>query len=671
MAIDIRATVTCSLGTLISGSISDDYLQGSGLIKTRGSCEISGLITPAMGDVVTFSYTKGGVTRTIPRKLRVLSSFADPFRRTTKVELGCLLTYLSDYKPAPTVDGEPPIETGKRQQCLNGYFEWPPDAEYGVPISANALLNTCLQRLNISANNNPLTNIFYRDSFDLNAGYVTVINDLLLSESYFGYLSFDEKLQVETLNKEGGLGPVLTSGDIVDVAPIGVGQLPGDVVVVRYNAMVLKEDLQQETESAENEDAQVIDERNWQEDTTVSSKEEVEVRYTRAQDGQEYTRTYYYIPSSKTVSEYGEDSSWDDTTCVITNASGDEGADLSNSVIKRTTRQNVLKAKEANDYCQQLLSNDIEPNGGKEAETVTVESYEYDSKGQVIRTVTDTYEPYFMWAGRINMQFVYFDGDSASAVSLSEGDVLTRRVVEETTTLYAELPTGGGIYLDPGETYERLVNGQKIVTTVYENWVRTQQGQQAVAGTNQNAPFSSAEECSEYLRIISKRLVLIDTTVQVSRTRILKGIQKRPPVELRLGLNSKNYRGEFTSETRYSYSGGSAYGDGSAKRVIELSMPLQSDDYYRANGGIVKGDAASKANRYGRVQNRLLLGNRSGINLQVAPERMPVAPFDPIFVQAAGLTALYRANGNQWAFDSNGIVCSTDALYWGVAGKNS
>jgi hypothetical protein len=37
MAIDIRATVTCSLGTLISGSISDDYLQGNGLVKTKGS----------------------------------------------------------------------------------------------------------------------------------------------------------------------------------------------------------------------------------------------------------------------------------------------------------------------------------------------------------------------------------------------------------------------------------------------------------------------------------------------------------------------------------------------------------------------------------------------------------------------------------------------------------
>ena len=53
MAVDIRATVTCSLGTLISGSISDDYIQGNGLIRTRGSAVISGTITPALGTVVT------------------------------------------------------------------------------------------------------------------------------------------------------------------------------------------------------------------------------------------------------------------------------------------------------------------------------------------------------------------------------------------------------------------------------------------------------------------------------------------------------------------------------------------------------------------------------------------------------------------------------------------
>jgi hypothetical protein len=118
-----------------------------------------------------------------------------------------------------------------------------------------------------------------------------------------------------------------------------------------------------------------------------------------------------------------------------------------------------------------------------------------------------------------------------------------------------------------------------------------------------------------------------------------------------------------------------ALGSATAQRRIEFSMPYAPDDIFSGPSGgpftAVASDAPEKANTYGRIQNRLLLGNRSGINLQVAPERLPAAPFAPIFVSAANLTSLYRANGNQWAFDGNGIVCSTDALYWGVAGKSS
>ena len=87
MAIDVRATVTCSLGTLISGSLSDSYVQGSGLVKCTGSVELSGVVTPAIGTVVTFSFTRGGTTTNVPRRLRVLSSFADPFRRIENVPI--------------------------------------------------------------------------------------------------------------------------------------------------------------------------------------------------------------------------------------------------------------------------------------------------------------------------------------------------------------------------------------------------------------------------------------------------------------------------------------------------------------------------------------------------------------------------------------------------------
>ena len=55
-----------------------------------------------------------------------------------------------------------------------------------------------------------------------------------------------------------------------------------------------------------------------------------------------------------------------------------------------------------------------------------------------------------------------------------------------------------------------------------------------------------------------------------------------------------------------------------------------------------------KATRYGRSQNRLLLGNRSGMNLQLAPEKLPAAPFAPFVVKANGVSGLYRTNGTSW-----------------------
>ena len=97
---DIRAISTCSLGVIVdNANIDDSYINGgAGLIKTTGSVTIDGLITPAVGTLVSFSYTKSNVTRQIPRALRVLSSNADTATRRTAVELGCKLTYLDDLR---------------------------------------------------------------------------------------------------------------------------------------------------------------------------------------------------------------------------------------------------------------------------------------------------------------------------------------------------------------------------------------------------------------------------------------------------------------------------------------------------------------------------------------------------------------------------------------------
>jgi hypothetical protein len=113
------------------------------------------------------------------------------------------------------------------------------------------------------------------------------------------------------------------------------------------------------------------------------------------------------------------------------------------------------------------------------------------------------------------------------------------------------------------------------------------------------------------------------------------------------------------------------YGSSESISYTEFSMPLASDDQI-VNGNVVVSDAAAKALRFGRAQNALLLGNRNGMNLQLPPELLPAAPFAPLYFTANGATAQYRANANSWTFDSSGLVCSTDALFWGgITGNNN
>jgi hypothetical protein len=126
------------------------------------------------------------------------------------------------------------------------------------------------------------------------------------------------------------------------------------------------------------------------------------------------------------------------------------------------------------------------------------------------------------------------------------------------------------------------------------------------------------------------------------------------------------------------------YGNAASQRVIELSLPMSPDDTIERPAGMgfpplpgvtdnswiaVPSVAAQRAQAYGRVQNRMRLGHREGLSIQIVPELMPSIPFAPIYVQAAGITGQYRANGSSWTFDANGIVCSIDAMFWGGAGQ--
>ena len=606
MAVDIRAIVTCSLGTLISGSVSDDYLQGNGLIRTRGSVVISGTITPAIGTIVTFSYTKGGVTRNIPRKLRVLSSFADPYRRTTSIELGCKLTYLADLRPA--------VNWSVFNDPNNSTYNEDDSKIVTLPIWSSSVMNECLAQLGISASSIPVTNNFSIGSFDFSAGYVSVLSDILVSECYCGYLDYTEVLQIINLRSDGGTGRVYTEANIIDHGPINSGQLPGEAVTVSYSTLKLKQP----------DPAEPVDERerrNWERETSTTGPNNYYIG----------NRVYTGMEAVKTTVSY--------------RTIGDVDVPIRRESIERGST-----AKIAGSIGTAYVTNGIVFNAINTVLRREIETNEYDKDGNRTRTEVEVFENILAFYGSVSLDYV-FPGATA-----------------DSSPLYIRVPSSGTVRREKiVTTYRRIGTAEQQITRTYAAWLVSTPGQQAIA--ENRASLSTRNAVQRFLEKVSGAGLVLERTIVTINTRNTIGGRPNSTAAAALakkGDPANNYRQQSTSQLQL------ALGSGAAQRRIEFSMPYAPDDFFNGPSGgpftSYPSDAPAKANNFGRVHNRLLLGNRNGMNLQLAPEVLPAAPFAPMYVQANGLTAQYRANGNQWSFDSNGIVCSTDALFWAAVG---
>lgn len=671
MAIDIRASVTCNLGRLISASISDDYLQGSGLIRCAGSCEIAGLISPPVGSKVTFQYTKSGITRTVPRTLRVLSSFADPFRRITRVELGCKLTYLADLTD--------PINWSAFDDPENSELSEEDQRIVVIPIRARSVANKCLQQLGISASSMPLTNKFSVSNFDFSAGYVNILSDLLVSESYFGYLDATETLQVRSLSPQGGNGPVFTASDLIDISGIGVGQLPGEAVVTTYSTLKLR--------NPEDDDDEDVMRRNWEFENYYGPKQEVtitgiEVGYGIGEEDREVEETFTYIPYSQTISQYD---SWD-------------------RLVRKVTSENTIAAEANPDYFAQALQAGrgyiLRIDGGKmlwkvtetvvtyvksavgtelpegydevESETAKVYMHELAALGGMPINFIESEEGFT----RPFFERVFINGSIFLTVNAPSGPPITGKLVEVTETRYLtnsrNLVIRSGLSRGPFIQAPIVNLGNFPVTRATTNFKKvygqTARGQQDLASGLLNYPNTIVKA----LRLVEDGQETRNVSGREAALQIRPGAGDRGIAGSADGGDPNNgYRTESTSQLEL------AIGSPTAQRRIEFSMPYAPDDTFVKSGvepnvtfTAIRSDAKEKAAEFGRTQNRLLLGNRNGMNIQVSPERMPGAPFSPIGINARGIVGLYRTNGTSWTMDANGILVSTDALYWGVLGAS-
>lgn len=640
MAIDTRAIVQSNLGPVITASIGDDYIQNNGLIKCSGSCLISGLVSPPTGTRVYFYYTKNGITRSIPRPLRVLSSFADPFRRTTSIQLGCKLTYLQELRD--------PIEWSAFDDPENSGLTEDDAKVIVIPIAAQSVAWKCLDALKITATGLVLTNKFSVESFDFGPGYVQVLGDLMVSECLCGYLNEQEVLEVFRTNVSGGTGPLLAEQSIIDVGEIGVGQLPGDAVTVSYSTLKL---ALPDGEEIDPEDRDLF--KGWTESSN-SSESLVTVSY-KPRDNPSSSmlfRTYRAFTASEEQATYEPFTVF--RSGADTTQTGEK--EVVSLLTKRETTSTTSSVSELGGFATDILSIGVDflnPSIQKK----TVETYEYDEFGrEVSSTLVTTGDSIFL-SGGYGIDWVYDDPGGGYS--------------------YVTVFTGFEVFIEKTITHREYVGDYtKETVQKFAPWSATIAGQQTIASVRQY--INSADEAASVMNTLladalvesvpfRQGLYLIETSTSTSQG--IPSPQSRPSDSEVVADAYGGYSTESKSELEL------ATGNPSATLRVEFSMPYAPDDKFckissdPVKYGSVASDAPQKARNFGVTQNRMLLGNRYGMNIQTVPELVPLKPFSAFYVLAAGTYSLYRTNGTSWTIDSNGIIVSTDGMFWGVAGR--
>jgi len=639
MTIDIRAKVVSSVGELISGEVSDSYLPDAGLVFTSGSIVLAGLYKLAVGDVIELAYLKKGKAVRIPRYLRVLSSFADPLRQQTSVELGCTLTLYQDRKPMPLTEPLPEPEFS----C---------EESYRIPpyTSARVIFANCCRALRLGYSSNPLTNSFLLDDeFDYSSGYVAIIGDLLKSEGYFGHIDSAGSLRIVNLNGSGGRGPVLNRDKIIDISSTSSSDIPGDAVTVSYSSVQLNPPDPNE----EDKDPEFIYRRNWELDESYPDEVIVYDEWTD-EENVKHRDEYKYVPWTSTRTVYDDwdralyrfeaqngliAQTWKATWWTYANSTSwnngsgafwweedlGDGAPYAfygqqrSSLVTRGKPDECKPPKEKpEDYSEVLIEEQWE--AGPLADIVQACGFaeKWFKNIQELPTTRTT----------ISRQFTYYEKDPAAGITKTRIDKYIP---------YVQTPEGA---YSIGRRAEEV--GQYENLNPYEDSV-----------------LSIIDDAKEMVKYGGETKI---------RTEREFGLQRRPSQKKRI-TETYARRAPIGQSSELIY----VIGSGMGSSAVEFQMPYASDDVifgsYKAGYSSSSSDAPFKAQRYGRLQNRLLLGSNKGVSIQIQAEDMPSYPFSPIHIDLNGFVGQYMTNAQSWAFDSQGIIASCDALFWGGVGS--
>lgn len=663
MTLDIRAKVFCDKGPVISGGFSDDHVQGTGLIRTRGEVVLKGLINLRPGDQIRLGYDKKGRTTRIPRALRVLSSFADPFRRQTTVSVGCKLTMLETLR-----------ENKKQLAAEDEANEGIPCEEYGkipINITFDFIANTCITALGLTLRGDlGLVGSVAIESFDYSAGYVQILSDILYSQSKVGYLNADEALVVVDLSKIDGTVPVLDEDDVIDVSPIRSGDYPPDVVLVEYSYNRLKEP---DPDEVDDEDER--QKRDWELDITQGEAEYIYVTYNDGDDIQEFV--HYPLSTSRTT------------------------YDKLDRVLTREERTTTHSAKINSAYVSELLeeTGQLGQNVGVSEET-TITEFIYQYPAEQLIVPPDDLAPCAYWysvgaskiyneerdsqpvaqvitrtasdlaiVGSINLPS-YFYPDGALHPGNADFPVEITRIEFEKDTGYLAQMERDRLGLSSSITYLQDSRSDGITKTkTYRQtcYAMTQQGQQGIARMAEN--IDSVNNAFEML-FIGSQMVNTGVSVETHYDRYY-GVQKRPSLAERKKKQFYRDPRESTNRTEF------IYGSEGVSITTSYNMPWAPDDRIAYQAGssqpylVEESIAPELARKFGRVQQQLTYGHRMGFTVQTVPNKLPPYAASLATLRLGGILAQYMVNAQSWSFDSNGIVTSVDMVYLGGVGATT
>ena len=695
MTIDIRARVYCSLGEIVQGSLSDTYVQGNGLVFCRGSVTLAGIYQPTLGQVVDFAYEKNGYLSRLPRRLRVLSSFADPFTRQTTIQLGCKLTMLEDQKPnAARIERlyDQAIAASSKSVQYSGAVNVQPKDQWYIPdhLQASIVLADLLAKIDIApAAAIPLQNRFVVDGLDLSGGYIKVINDLLISENYIGYLNESEQLEIRSTTAENGAGPVLRRDDIIALDAVNSGELPAENVKVEYQYFSIRRQKVDPPEPPPDPPDPLLPPQPptrkpsaWSYEESIGSPTDT-VTYYKYKINNETIKaklTTTHIPYTRTWTDFN--------------------ADGSTRHRFQATRSIAHAANTR--YFGEARNNGVSGVVSPIAEiwTYVTETFAYDPEtGDQTEVTRKTVESAFAASGRLSLPYYVNDylitpGYDPGSYADPLVSVVTDLTISKTSRVRFKQP----VIIKPGnrdkgippiEVLQTVYTGiTKYTRTSYKNYGATQEGQQAAAWNADNV--DTVAEVLDAFNVALYNLVYDDSETRIVNdpnayseqlppgaqellNRPIKDDPDNPNEKGRpLGQNvnpASTPQGDFETLSIWLMTSGAP----SAREQV-FRMPYTPDDFLLASETVpgryvvTTGNAPEKIRTFGRVQNRMLLGHRNGLSLQVAPELMPPRPFDPVYIDLDGLAGQYRVNGLSWAFDANGLACSIDAMFWGGVG---